>query len=99
MKKRERVKLRKNKRDAMCTPTKTVGFGYVGKWRRNDEDQGPGWFLPRFLVGSPYGNELPNPDASMYVSKDGEAFVLCRITVEQVFASDGRAITRRVRRG
>ena len=88
-------KLRKNKRDGVRSLTKTVGFGYVGKWR----NEGPGWFLPHHLVGSPYGNEPPNPDASMYVSEDGETFVLCRITVEQVFGVDGRAITRRVRRG
>lgn len=91
------AKLRKNLRDAMRSRTKTVGFGYVGIWV-NAAEPGPGWFLPRFLVGGHYGNEPPNPDASMYVSEDGETFVLCRITVEQVFDSMGRPITRKVRR-
>lgn len=90
-------KLRKNKRDGVRSLTKTVGFGYVGRWENGSG--GPGWFLPHHLVGSHYGNEPPNPDASKFVSEDGESFVLCRITVERVFGVDGRAITRRVRRG
>lgn len=88
------AKLRKNRRDAMSSWTKTVGFGYVGRWKNGDV----GWFMPR-MVGGRHDNEPPNDDASKFVGDDGETFVLCRITVEQVFASNGRAITRRVRRG
>lgn len=85
---------RKNRRDAMSSPTKTVGFGYVGRFNSGDL----GWFLPNHLVGS-INNEPINDGVTAYFSnEDGESFVLCRITVEQVFDSMGRPITRKVRR-
>ena len=86
-------KLRKNKRDGVRSLTKTVGFGYVGRWENGSG--GPGWFLPSHLTGYTQSNEPPHEDAALFAS---EPFVLCRITVEQVFGVDGRAITRKVRR-
>jgi hypothetical protein len=89
--------LRRKRKDAMASKTKTVGYGYVGRW--GGEEHALGWFLPKHLCGSRLMAESPNDRAELFVRKgeEGEQFVLCRITVEQVFDCNGRPITRRVK--
>lgn len=58
---------------------KTVGFGYVGRWKNGTL----GWFLPTHLCGRRDGSEHPNDEAGVY-SNDDDRFALCRITIEQV---------------
>jgi hypothetical protein len=67
--------------------TKTVGFGYVNRWR----DGSLGWYLPQHLCGlSRRFAERPNPNERV---KHEPAF-LCKITVIQVFNKRGRPIIR-----
>ena len=75
------------KKKAFSTKIKTVGYGYVGKWKAGSL----GWFLPNHLEGVNYVNEPPNPNENF---KKEKAY-LCKITVEQVFDKLGRPIVRR----
>jgi hypothetical protein len=72
---------------------RTVGYGYVGKWR----DETLGFFLPDQLAGHArhIGIE-PVPHDRSWVYPEDVGY-LCKITVEQVFAKNGRPITRRKR--
>lgn len=65
--------------------SKTVGYGWVGRWR----DDTLGWFLPSHL-----GCGVNEPQTTDW--NNGEKAVLCKINVEQVFGSDGREIVRTV---
>lgn len=61
---------------------KTVGYGWVGRWR----DGRLGWVLPDHLgcgTNQPYDRDYLRPD---------DKLVLCKITVEVVSRSDGRCI-------
>ena len=78
------------RRKGTRTKTRTVGYGFVGVWCEGDI----GWFLPKHLTG--YGIEPVNGAAPKYLVGK-ERFVLCRITVEQVFDSKGRPIVRMVK--
>jgi len=69
--------------------TKTIGKGWVGRWRDNTL----GWFLPTHCSG---WSNWSNPPNESHILK-GEKVYLCKITVEQIFKKNGRAITRNVK--
>lgn len=81
-------KRRKEGRSAHAGTERSVGYGYVGRW----SDGTLGWFLPDHLTGDKWTNDPP----STHECAHNATFVLCRVTVEQVFDSRKRAITRRV---
>lgn len=60
---------------------KSVGYGFVGKWR----DGTLGWCLPKHLA---QGNNTPDIEPW----NQNEKAVLCKITVEKVMRKDGREI-------
>ncbi len=66
--------------DAKSGRTKTIGYGYVGTWL----DGTLGWFLPEFLGGYRGQTEPPPRAVRKLASAKGDAFVLCRITIEAV---------------
>jgi hypothetical protein len=70
--------------------TKTVGFGYVGRWG----DGTLGWCLPTFLNG--YKNVREYPKAADF--NDGEPAYLCKITVQLVKGKSGKPIMRRMKK-
>ena len=77
------------KRKTVSTPTKVIGYGYVGRWC----DGTLGWAMTDHVDGR-YGG-LGSPKDVPWTRDSEQNAVLCRITVEQVFNRDGRAITRR----
>ena len=79
----------KKKKDAMRSKTKTVGYGWVSKWKEGTL----GWFLPAHLCGYNGSNEIFNG----HECQKGEMAYLCRIEVKQVFDSKGREIVRVVK--
>lgn len=80
----------KARKDAKTGETKTISYGYVGRWN----DGTLGWFLPDHASGNVRFVNQPSERGLRNSSKD-DRFVLCRITIEQVFAKSGRPITRR----
>lgn len=72
------------RRRSKCGKTKTISYGYVGRW----DDETLGWSCPEFAVR--YGSEYPT--ARNW--NRGQPHYLCRITIEQVFDSLGRPIVR-----
>lgn len=71
-------------RPAMSGLTKTVGYGYVGRWIHGHL----GWSMPRWLTGTT--GELERPEPTDW--NTGERHVLCRITVEVVTDERGREL-------
>lgn len=78
--------------------TKTVGFGWVGRWwgnadsREEGEATGTlGWAMPPFLDDGAANINLED-------WAGGTKVYLCQITVKQVFDKRGRPIVRRVPR-
>lgn len=69
---------------------KTVGYGYVGRWR----DGTLGWMLPAHLGGYARPAEPPS-DLFQQIALPKDRVVLCRITVEVIKDSLGREITRK----
>lgn len=82
-------------RAAMRATETVVGYGYVGEW----SDGTIGWWLPRHVSGYAGQTEPPNEDSIIHsgTADAGDPFYLCRITVERLARSDGRAVTRRIR--
>lgn len=72
--------------------TKTVGYGYVGRWFGDGE---LGEDLPTCMASFPrsVGGYL----ASANQGNIGKRSYLCRITIEQVFDKKGRPIVRRIK--
>lgn len=66
----------------------TRGYGFVGRWH----DGTLGWAMPRHIAS--VGPHEPPPCEPW---TQGETFVLCEITVRQVFDAKGRPIARKVR--
>lgn len=62
---------------------KTVGYGWVGKWRNGDI----GWRLPKHLS---YPPNMPDIDNVLR----GKTLYHCRITIEVLHARNGRPITK-----
>ena len=58
--------------------TKTVGYGWVGKWR----DGTLGWIMPRHVNG--LSLRVPEYPADINFVSDEDQFTLCKITVEEV---------------
>jgi hypothetical protein len=80
----------RRRKDAKATPSKTVGYGYVGRW----DDGTLGWCTPAHVQGTPGYNE-PVSELGKQNAAPDQRFYLCRITVEMVTDSRGRKITRR----
>lgn len=71
---------------------KTVGYGFVGEWC----DGKLGWFMPahvRSVPKSGFRKGQIEPPASNPNCKGTKAY-LCKITIEEVHAKDGRRIVR-----
>lgn len=77
------------RRKGTATKRKTVGYGYVGRWN----DDALGWCLPAHVTS--YDIERPSETFNRNANIDEDRAVLCRITVEQIFDSKQRPITRK----
>jgi len=73
-------------RPVVRSEEKTVGYGYVGRWRA--PDQTLGWSMPSCVGGYAGQNERP----SKTDWNKGEPHFLCKITIEEVLDSRGRRI-------
>ena len=82
-KKREKAKLGK---------TKSVGYGYVAKWR----DGTLGWKVPPHISEQSRQPRLDEADKGILRRGGHDRLIFCKITIEQVFDSKGRAITRKI---
>jgi hypothetical protein len=74
-------------RKVLATKKKTVAYGFVGKWN----DGSPGWCVPEFI----HAGWSRAPEAKYF--NNGAPSYFCKITIEQVFRKDGRAIVRKMR--
>lgn len=75
-----------SRRNKAASPDRSVGYGYVGRWN----DGRIGWFLPCFT-----SHPRRSPAESSMPADYPDPVFLCRVTVEVVRDSRGRAITRR----
>ncbi len=73
---------------------KTVGYAFIGRWN----DGTLGWGMPDVLSGNP--RRFLDGTGRLFEenSMNGDRAFLCKVTIEQVFKSNGAAITRRVKK-
>ena len=94
---------KKKREEAKLGKTKSVGYGYVARWPKGYsdmcsqqvEEEPLGFFVPHVAGDYIVTPALPDDERAILRHHE-QRLVLCKITVEQVFDSKGRAITRKI---